>query len=64
MHWDLDDLVVPELQEVSHDGPHPPELDLDALARLILNPDVVSPLNHLFIDNFGVDKAGKFQILF
>ena len=62
MHWDLDDLVVPELQEVSHDGPHPPELDLDALARLILNPDVVSPLDHLSVFDFGVDKVGKLLI--
>ena len=62
MHWDLDDLVVPELQEVSHNGPHPPELDLDAPARLVLKPDVVGPLNHLSVGQLSLHEAGELLV--
>ena len=62
MHWDLDDLVVPEVHEVSHDGTHPPELDLDAPARFVLNPDVFSPLNHLSVDQLSLHEAGKLLV--
>ena len=46
LYWNLDDLVVSEVEEVSHDLSDPVEFDFAPTALLELDLDVLSSFDH------------------
>ena len=49
LDWELDDLVVAEVEQVPHDLSDPMQLHLGARALLELAHDVFSPLDHFSV---------------
>ena len=57
MHWNLDDLVIAEVEEVSHDLSDSVEFDFAPTAFFKLDLDVFSSFNHLPVVKLLVDEG-------
>ena len=62
LHWNLDDLVIAEVEEVSHDLSDSVEFDFAPTALLELDLDVFSSFDHLPVIKLLVDECCKIFI--
>ena len=63
MHWDWDDLVVAQVEEIFHDAPDLMHFERDAGLCLVCQLYVLSSLNHLSTLQLILYKASKILIL-